>query len=485
MGRALAMQLKATTSRLVRRLFGTAVRNEELLGQPCRRTHPHLIASGSITPGHTDVEYRERRLQLAQQLGNRSMTVIPSYGTKYGSQNILYLEYIQLVYLMFSYPFQQNNNLLYLTGFDEPGACLVLERSDDRITSTLFLQENDAHALLWEGPRCGTERAPEYFGVDAAKSIGTLAAHIEQHLRVPNAELHHDLDANSSLPEGLRSTLLSRGASITFRLQEMRVKKQRAEIEVLKSGCSRSAKAFAETMRWSVQNRVASEHAVAARMEFECRIRGANGLAYVPVVASGPRALILHYTRNNMIGDTVNDIMFMDAGGKFDGYCTDISRAWPLSGTFTKPQKEIYEAVLRVQLACIHLCGLHTEEAIDLHMLNGISSVLFVEELRALGFKDPQKHINKLYPHSIGHYLGLDLHDCPKVAGDLRLGPGHVITIEPGLYIPEDPAFPAQYHGIGVRVEDDIVIEEHGCTVMTEGVPKEVGAIEHWLRSAP
>lgn len=320
--------------------------------------------------------------------------------------------------------------------------------------------------------------------MDGARPIGTLLSYIEEGLAQPGIELHHDLDTNSQLPDGLRSTLLSRGSSITARLQAMRVVKRRAEIDSLKSGCQRSALAFAETMRWSVQQGITSEGSIAARMEYECRVRGATGLAYVPVVASGPRALILHYTRNNMLGDGKKDLMFMDAGGKFDGYCTDISRAWPLSGKFSPAQKEIYEAVLRVQQACINLCGLHGEEEIDLAMLNAISSMLLVEELAVLGFKDPHKHIHRLYPHSIGHYLGLDLHDCPTVPGDMRFRPGMVITIEPGLYIPEDPAFPPQYHGIGARIEDDIVIEEGGCTVMTEAVPKEVGAVEDWLRSA-
>lgn len=367
--------------------------------------------------------------------------------------------------------------MLYLTGFEEPGSCLVIEKNFDSVNTFLFVKDNDLHSMLWEGPRTGVDRAAAYFGVDKALPSSDLPEFLRSHL-AKKGPIYHDLDSNSVLPDDAKSMLALNGSSITPVIQKMRVLKRSEEAKLMLQGCKKSAEAFKETMSWSMINRISGENGIAAKFEYECRIRGATGLAYVPVVASGPRSLILHYTRNNMVG-MQNDLMFMDAGGKFDGYCTDISRAWPVSGKFTIPQREIYDAVLKVQQACISLTSAHKKDHVSLDVLNAFSAYLMIDELGKLGFKNPAKCVERLYPHSIGHYLGLDLHDCPLVRGDVLFKPGMVITIEPGLYISADPEFPPQYHGIGVRIEDDILITEDGCTVMTDGVPKDIGEIEH------
>lgn len=261
--------------------------------------------------------------------------IIPSYSTKYGSQNIFY-------------PFQQNNNLLYLTGFNEPESCLVLDKMpDSAVISRLFLKDNDEHSLLWSGPRTGTENAIEYFGVDQALSIQKLSDFL---LSDKDYRIWHDLDENSSIPCTLKDYLGSNGSSMTALLHSLRMIKRESEIKVMIEAGAKAAEAFKATMAWS--RKIRKESDLAAKMEFECRMRGADGLAYVPVVAGGSRANILHYTRNDMLIDD-NVMVLMDAGGKFDGYCTDISRTWPISGQFSAPQAELYNAVLRVQEACI------------------------------------------------------------------------------------------------------------------------------------
>jgi intermediate cleaving peptidase 55 len=146
-------------------------------------------------------------------------------------------------------------------------------------------------------------------------------------------------------------------------------------------------------------------------MEFECRIRGASGLAYVPVVAGGDRANIIHYVRNDSLIED-GSLVLMDAGAKMNGYCNDISRTWPVNGRFNDPQRDIYEAVLRVQKACIK--AINNESSLDL--LNYLAIHMFIDELGKLGFEDPQTSVFDLFPHSIGHYLGLDLHDCPSIS---------------------------------------------------------------------
>ena len=178
------------------------------------------------------------------------------------------------------------------------------------------------------------------------------------------------------------------------------------------------------------------------------------------------------------------DLMFMDAGCKYAGYCADISRAWPLSGRFNPSQRKLYEAVLRVQQSCIAACQAWNQiGGVNLISLQYFSNQLMAEELKKLGFKNPDKVLDRLYPHSIGHFLGLDLHDCKNVSSDAPFKPGMVITIEPGLYIPHDPTYPSEFHGIGVRIEDDVVILESGCEVLTADVPKEPEAIEDLLNS--
>lgn len=170
----------------------------------------------------------------------------------------------------------------------------------------------------------------------------------------------------------------------------------------------------------------------------------------------------------------------MDAGAKLHGYCSDITRTFPISGCFTQPQRELYEAVLRVQKGCIKALqqwpGLpRSPTLIDLHQLAVYS---FVQELGILGFAHPENIIEQIFPHSLGHYLGMDLHDCQSIHYDEPLRPGMIITIEPGLYIPPLDDYPTRYHGIGIRIEDDILLTSDGCQVLTENAPKEVEELE-------
>lgn len=222
-----------------------------------------------------------------------------------------------------------------------------------------------------------------------------------------------------------------------------------------------------------------SENELAARMEYECRTRGAERLAYVPVVAGSDRGLVLHYTHNNQLLDR-RGLVLMDAGASYCGYASDITRTWPLNGRFSAPQRKLYEAVLNVQLGCLH--ALQTVPAISMAQLNDVSVYLTCIELDRLGFRNAERHVHRLYPHSIGHHLGLDLHDCPTHDSNQPLQPGNVITVEPGLYVPPGVAdFPTEFHGLAVRIEDDVVIEADNRIVLLTSVPKTVEEIERHL----
>ena len=277
--------------------------------------------------------------------------------------------------------------------------------------------------------------------------------------------------------------LQSRGAQpIKELVHRQRLIKSPAEQNVMREASRVGSEAFRETIRWSRGRRLEAE--LAAKMEFECRMRGASGLAYVPVVAGGDRANIVHYVRNDRVIEE-DSLVLMDAGAKAHGYCNDITRTWPISGRFTAPQRELYEAVLRVQKRCIQAASKYRQfPDLTLNALNHVATVLFVDELGALGFKDPERAVQRLFPHSIGHYLGLDLHDCPSVSCDEPLTEGMVITIEPGLYIPASSGYPARYHGIGVRIEDDILLGAGGVQNLTEAVPRDAEEIEHLMHTS-
>lgn len=212
-------------------------------------------------------------------------------------------------------------------------------------------------------------------------------------------------------------------------------------------------------------------------MEFKVRSLGGERLAYVPVVAGSNRGLVLHYTHNNQYL-AQNDWMLMDAGAQYFGYCSDITRSWPLSGRFNDPQARLYEAVLNIQLKC--QVAIETIPSITFSQLNEISDYLTAVELDKLGFKDVEKNVNKWFPHSIGHHLGLDLHDCPNHNPNSKFEAGNVITIEPGVYVPlNDTNAPEEYRGMAIRIEDDFIIGEGGkLTNMTEAVPKTICQIE-------
>lgn len=236
------------------------------------------------------------------------------------------------------------------------------------------------------------------------------------------------------------------------------------------------AEAFSSVIRWSKGRR--EEASLAARMEFEVRMRGASGLSYVPVVAGGDRANIIHYVRNDRI-ITEGSLVLMDAGAKYGGYCNDITRTWPVAGRFAEAQRELYEAVLRVQQQSLDMLRRRTElPGFSLHTLHCASVYFAAEELGKLGFRHPTKAVHKLYPHSIGHFLGMDLHDCPSIGYDEELQPGMVITVEPGLYVPVGKDYPERFHGIGVRIEDDVLVTTDGFVNLTAAVPKEVEELE-------
>lgn len=266
----------------------------------------------------------------------------------------------------------------------------------------------------------------------------------------------------------------------------LRAVKSPAEIAVMQKAADISSAAMVDAMQASCAG--VSEHFLDATLEYGCRMRGAAWQAYPPVVAGGPRANILHYIKNDQPIKS-NEMVLVDAGAEYHGYCGDISRTWPVSQGFTAAQKELYEAVLRVQLACIDACATDSEgERPSLWRLQQTSKRVMAGELKRLGLisssssgASASQSLRRFYPHSIGHHLGLDVHDVPTLGSAGALTDGMVITIEPGIYVPDSPDVPARFRGIGIRIEDDVVLSSAGTHVLTKACPKTVDEVEATL----
>lgn len=412
--------------------------------QPIPSTHPHLLPFGQVMPGITKQEFAHRRSNLFSILGstNPSKIFFHSNPLKYATGPVFY-------------PYQQNTNMLYLTGYDEPDAILVMD-TDNRI-STLYCNQqnrNDREFTLFSGASLGPTRTVTELGLDIAHPLSSF----------PDS-LHVKNDIN-------RKDIMER---VDNTVDAQRAIKSHSEIELMKKAAKCSASGFKHAMASTKPGMMEQE--LAAIIEYQARMNGADGLAFCPVIAGGNNALVLHYVRNKHVLKD-GDLVLVDAGAIYSHYRSDVSRTWPVSGTFTPEQKELYQLVYKVQRDCINLCRTNIKTTlVDLYwfMIHQLH-----QGMVHLGFRVTPRDVQFIYcPHDVGHHLGLDLHDCPRVDKQLPIQPGNVITIEPGLYIPNgDPKCPAHFHGLGIRIEDDILITDSDPIILTLDIPVTVDQIE-------
>ncbi|EDO15064.1 hypothetical protein Kpol_411p9 [Vanderwaltozyma polyspora DSM 70294] len=459
-------------------------------GQALYETRPHLLKAGEVTPGITALEYFERRVNLANSLPQRSCAIIVGNQIKYASGPVFY-------------PFQQNNDLYYLSGWNEPDSVMILEKPDDNIDNIVFhmiVRGKDAFAEKWEGFRTGTTGAKEIFNADESVDLSQLSPYITKVIK-RNDNIYYNQSQNEhaknsssifstffSLPEeskhttNINSILKMHGTGKKIKelnkvIAPMRRIKSPAELRVMRRAGQISGRAFNQAMAKRFRN----ERTLHSYLEYKFISGGCDKPAYIPVVATGSNALCIHYTRNN---DVMYDdeMVLVDASGALGGYCTDISRTWPVSGKFSQAQKDVYEAVLNVQRKCIELCK--ASNGVSLHDIHEESVDYMLEELRNAGLNGINRaDVNALYPHYIGHNLGLDVHDIPSITRHGTLKPGQVITIEPGVYIPDDSNYPPHYRNIGIRIEDDIAIGTDTYTNLTVEAVKEVADLENVMQN--
>nr|CAD7568134.1 unnamed protein product [Timema californicum] len=444
-----------------------------------------LLGHSLVLPGLRLDEFQKRRSCLMESIyklsskderifNNNHLVVIPSSSKLYMSEKIPYV-------------FRQNTDFLYLSGCLEPGSALVLSGTGGgHHTSTLFVRQKDVHSEMWDGPRTGTEGALELFGVEQSLPMQDLGLFLKSFSKSHSKfMLWYDFthpaepEVHKTMQGFLANTINKVWESPKHLLHRLRLYKSPSEVALMHASCKVASEAIAVTMQDSHPG--VTEHQLFARVDYECRMRGAETLAYPPVVAGGTRANIIHYISNNQVVQA-GEMVLMDAGCEYHGYNSDITRTWPISGKFSSNQLELYEAVLSVQSDLIKRCSnFPSLDSLFYEMCDLLGHSLQQVGLlpRNLNKDQLSKAAYSYCPHHVSHYLGMDVHDTALIPRSIPLEPGMIITIEPGVYVsPKNQWAPPEFYGMGIRVEDDILITSEGPVVLTESCPKTVEQVE-------
>ena len=383
-----------------------------------------------------------------------------------------------------TYPFRQDSYFWYLTGFNEPNAALLLLKTEQAEKAIIFLRPRDPLLETWNGRRLGVERAPQQLNVNEAYSIEEFATVLPKILKNLTA-LYYVPEIHTWGDKLVTESAVSFSEILDWRpmLSEMRLIKSPNEIRLMQQAGQITALGHIKAMQTTRPNRF--EYEIESDILHEFNRHCARFPSYNSIVAGGNNACILHYTENDRpLND--GDLVLIDAGCEFAMYAGDITRTFPVNGKFSQPQREIYELVLKAQKRAIELLvpgnsikqandeviRIKTQGLVDLGILKGDVDTLI-----------EQQAYRQFYMHGLGHWLGLDVHDVGSYGQDKQriLEIGMVITVEPGIYISEDADVPEQYKGIGVRIEDNLLMTEYGNKILTAAAPKEIADIENLM----
>ena len=383
-----------------------------------------------------------------------------------------------------TYPFRQDSYFWYLTGFNEPNAALLLLKTEQAEKAIIFLRPRDPLLETWNGRRLGVERAPQQLNVNEAYSIEEFATVLPKILKNLTA-LYHVPEIHTWGDKLVAESAVNFSEILDWRpmLSEMRLIKSPNEIRLMQQAGQITALGHIKAMQTTRPNRF--EYEIESDILHEFNRHCARFPSYNSIVAGGNNACILHYTENDRpLND--GDLVLIDAGCEFAMYAGDITRTFPVNGKFSLPQREIYELVLKAQKRAIELLvpgnsikqandeviRIKTQGLVDLGILQGDVDTLI-----------EQQAYRQFYMHGLGHWLGLDVHDVGNYGQDKQriLEIGMVITVEPGIYISEDADVPEQYKGIGVRIEDNLLMTEYGNKILTAAAPKEITDIENLM----
>ena len=426
---------------------------------------------------------RSQLREFIRRMEPRSVAIIPSAREATRSNDT-------------NYRFRQDSDFYYLTGFEEPDSIAVVKADQDP-HYVLFVRPRDPEREIWDGRRAGVEGAKTEFGADESYPVAEFDEKLQEIL--DGAEkLYYRLGVNRDLDNRIVDQI-ARMRAINRKpihppqtiidpatiVHEMRVLKSGDEIELMQVAADIAAEAHCEAMKAARPGM--QEYEVEALIEKVFRQRGAAGPAYTSIVGAGPNATVLHYINND--GELRDgELLLVDAGAEYKGYASDITRTFPINGRFTKPQRDIYDLVLKAQMACVemvrpgtthdqlkqHSIEVLTEGMVELGLLQGKPEELISE-----------KKYEKFYMHGLGHMLGIDVHDVGRYyfgKESRALEPGVVMTVEPGIYIaPDSKDVPSEYLGIGIRIEDDVLCTAQGPRVLTSKVPKQAEEIEQLM----
>jgi Xaa-Pro aminopeptidase len=431
--------------------------------------------------------FEQRRRRIMDTIGADAVAIFPAAPERLRTNDI-------------EYPYRQHSDFYYLTGFPEPGAVCVLQPGHASDEYVLFVRPRDREKETWTGRRAGVEGAVTDFGASMAYPIEELDQRLPK-IIAERSQLYYAMDRDEIFTRRVMGWLehAQLGRPRTGRgptglldarspVHEMRLHKQPDELDRMRRAIAISAEAHLAAMGEARPGDW--EYEVEALIDYVFRRNGAVGPAYPSIVAGGANATILHYTTNDRrLG--AHEMLLIDAGAEYDFYCADITRTFPIGARFEGAQRAIYELVLAAQLAAIDAVrpGARFDEPhqravrtlvvglLDLGLLEGTADEIIEKEL-----------YKPLYMHRTSHWLGMDVHDVGLYRQDdapRALEPGMVLTVEPGLYIADhltdiDP----KWHGIGVRIEDDVLVTPGGNEVLTAAVPKQVDDIEAIRRDA-
>ncbi|MGD8235738.1 MAG: Xaa-Pro aminopeptidase [Chromatiales bacterium] len=429
----------------------------------------------------TKAEFKRRRAQLMRMMGKNAIAIVPTSPERVRNRDV-------------HYPFRPDSDFYYLTGFNEPEAVAVLIPGRKTAEYILFCRQRDPEREQWDGRRAGQEGAIRDYGADDSFPIedldDILPRMLEQCERVFYAMgCDPDLDHRMSEWIGKVRSRARSGIQGPFEffaldhyLHDMRLYKSRSEIATMRKAARISAAAHGQLMRTCRPGM--HEYQLQADFEHACAKKGATRQAYPSIVGGGNNACVLHYIENTAeLRD--GDLVLIDAGCELDCYASDITRTFPINGQFTEPQRQLYQLVLDAQHAAIDA----VRPGNSWHAPHEAAVKVLTRGLVKLGLLKGQparlvkkEAYNKFYMHKTGHWLGMDVHDVGdyKVDGAWRmLEPGMVLTVEPGLYIPEGMRGVAKkWQGIGIRIEDDVLVTKDGHEVLTSDAPKEIDEIE-------
>ncbi len=435
----------------------------------------------------TAAEHKRRRRALIKAIGRDSIAILPAARETIRNRDV-------------HYPFRQASDFLYLTGFPEPDAFAVVAPGRKDGEYLLFCRPRDPEREQWDGARAGVEGAIRDYAADQAHPLSELDL-VMPGLLDGRARVFYPLGAEPALDQRVMGWINQVRANaragarapetfvaIESLLHEQRLRKSSAEIGVMRRAAQISAGAHRQLMR--VCRPGFPEYRLEAEFQHYCALEGARHQAYSPIVAGGEHACVLHYVENSApLRD--GDLVLIDAGCELDGYASDITRTFPVGGRFTPSQRALYELVLAAQRAAIDKArsgnGWHEPHEAALRVLTkGLVSLGVLQGAVRRLVKD--EAYKPFYMHRTGHWLGMDVHDVGdyKQDGTWRtLEPGMVLTVEPGLYMPMEEGVPEALRGIGIRIEDDVLITKHGNEVLSAAAPKEVADIEILMGSRP